>query len=77
MQSFHEWLANRAQEPPQADRLATIITSAGAAGVSLACLRKLCGLSPKVLQDVLRGLVATGQVEMLRVGGQIVHRAAG
>jgi hypothetical protein len=72
--SFHEWLGNRAQEAPQADNLATLIASAGAAGVSLDRLRTLCGLLPETLQDILRSLVATGQVVVLKVNGQMVYR---
>lgn len=74
MHSFHDWLATRSQEPPQADRLATVITSAGAAGASLADLRRLLNLSSETLQDVLRGLVASGQVEVVKVNGQMVCR---
>lgn len=51
--SFREWLRS-AQEAPQADRLATVIAQAGAAGVSLDRLRRVVGLSPKVLHDRLR-----------------------
>ena len=72
--AFHDWLANRAQEPPQADRLATVIASAGA-GISHDRLRRLCGLSPETLADVLKGLMATGQVVVLKVNGQMVYRA--
>jgi predicted transcriptional regulator len=76
MQSFHEWLGNRAQEAPAADNLATVIASAGAAGVSVDRLRRLVGLSPEALQDVLRGLVATGQVQVVNVGGELRYRTA-
>jgi len=76
MQSFHEWLGNRAQEAPAADNLATVIASAGAAGVSVDRLRRLVGLSPEALQDVLRGLVATGQVQVVNVGGALRYRTA-
>ena len=77
MLSFHEWLQTRCQEPCQADRLATLIAPAGAAGVSLDGLRRLLGISPEVLEDLLRAMVAAGQVVMVRVGGRIVYRAAG
>jgi len=33
--------------------------------------------APETLQDILRSLVATGQVEVLKVGGEMVYRAAG
>ena len=77
MQSFYEWLRNRAQEAPAADKLATLIAQAGATGISLDRLRGLCGLPPETLADVLKGLTATGQVLMLRINGQMVYRAAG
>ena len=75
--SFHEWLHDRSQEPSQADRLATVIAQAGAAGISLDCLRRLCGLQPQTLQDILRSLTATGQVVVVKIGGQMVYRATG
>jgi hypothetical protein len=75
--SFHDWLGNRAQEAPAADNLATLIASAGAAGVSVDRLRRVVGLPPEVLADVLKSLVATGQVEMLRVTGELRYRAVG
>jgi lambda repressor-like predicted transcriptional regulator len=76
MVSFREWLATRSQEPSQADRLATLIAQAGAAGVSLADLRRLCGLPPETLQDILRALTATGQVVILKVNGELRYRVA-
>ncbi len=74
--SFHDWLGNRAQEAPAAENLATLIASAGAAGVSLDRLRTLVPLSPEILQDILKALGATGQVVVLKVNGQMVYRAA-
>ena len=74
--SFLDWLGNRAQEAPAADRLATLIGSAPG-GISLDRLRRLCGLPPETLQDILRALVATGQAEMVSVNGQFVYRAVG
>jgi Tfp pilus assembly protein FimT len=38
--SFHEWLRS-AQEAPEADRLATVIAQAGAAGISRGRLEKV------------------------------------
>jgi predicted Rossmann fold nucleotide-binding protein DprA/Smf involved in DNA uptake len=75
--TFHEWLQNRSDQAPNADRLATVIAQAGAAGVSLDRLRRVVGFTPETLQDILRSLVATGQVVMLRVNGEMVYRAAG
>jgi lambda repressor-like predicted transcriptional regulator len=74
MQSFHDWLGNRSDEAPAADRLATIIASAPG-GISLDRLRRVVGLSPETLQDVLKALVATGQVTVLKVNGQMTYRA--
>jgi predicted transcriptional regulator len=74
--SFREWLATRSDEAPAAENLATIIAIAGAAGISLDRLNRLCGLSAETLADVLKALVASGQVTVLKVGGQIVYRAA-
>ena len=74
--SFHEWLRS-ADEAPAAENLATLIASAGAAGVSINRLRGLCGLSPETLADVLRGLVMAGQVTVLKVNEEMVNRATG
>jgi lambda repressor-like predicted transcriptional regulator len=57
--------------------VATLIASAGSAGVSLDRLRRVVGLQPETLADVLKVLVATGQVVVLKVNGQLVYRAAG
>ena len=75
--SFHEWLGNRAQELPAAENLATLIASAGAAGISIDRLRSLVPLSPETLQDITRSLTATGQVTVLKVNGQMVYRMSG
>jgi predicted transcriptional regulator len=76
MQSFHHWLGNCPDEAPAAENLATIIASAPG-GISLDRLRRLCGLSPETLADVLRGLVMMGQVVVLKVGGQLTYWATG
>jgi 2',3'-cyclic-nucleotide 2'-phosphodiesterase (5'-nucleotidase family) len=75
MQSFHDWLANCAQEAAQADRLATLIASAGAAGISLDHLRTVVRLSPNTLADLLRALTATWQVVVVKISGKTVYRA--
>jgi predicted transcriptional regulator len=74
--SFHEWLTS-AHEAPEADRLATVIAQAGAAGISRGRIEKVVGLPAETLNDLLKALVATGQVVMLRVNGELVYRAAG
>ena len=73
--SFDSWLQTKSQEAPAADRLATIIAGAGTAGVSLDRLRRVVGLPPETMQDILKSLVATGQVRVLKVNGQMVYRA--
>jgi hypothetical protein len=76
---FHEWLGTRAQEAPDeapaTENLATLIAQSGAAGISIDHLRTLVPLSPETLQDLLKALVATGQVVVLKVNGQMVYRA--
>jgi hypothetical protein len=74
--SFHEWLKNRPDEAPDAGRLALLIAQSGAAGISPDGLRKFVRLRPETLDDLLKALVATGQVVVLKVDGQFVYRAA-
>ena len=57
-------------------RLALVIARPGAAGVSRDALRKVVGLSPETSEDLLRALVAAGQVVMVQAGGQRMYRAA-
>lgn len=40
-------------------------------------LRRLVQLSPETLNDLLKALVAAGQVAMLKVNGESVYRMAG
>jgi hypothetical protein len=75
MLSFHEWL--NADEAPAADRLATLIAQSGAVGISVDHLRKTVRISPESLDDLLRALVSSGQVTILKVNGQRVYRATG
>jgi hypothetical protein len=76
IQSFREWLTNRAREAPAAEKLAMLIVQSGA-GISRDDLARALQLSPEILDDLLRALTATGQVVMLKVGGRTVYRAAG
>ena len=71
--AFHEWLRSF-QDAPEADRLAMLIAQSGAAGVSLDRLRRVVGLPSEVLSDLLKSLVATGQVRMLRVNGELTYQ---
>ncbi len=73
--SFHEWLGNRAEEIPDIGNLTLLITQSGAAGISQDDLRRLTRFSPSTLGEVLKALVATGQVVVLKVDGQFVYRA--
>ena len=75
MQPFRDWLDRRSHEAPAAADLALTIAQAGAAGVSLDRLRRLVPLAPETLQDILKALVATGQVEVVSVNGEMVYRA--
>jgi Tfp pilus assembly protein FimT len=59
MLSFHDWL-RRAQEAPEADRLAMLIAQAGAAGISRGRIERALGLPSETLDDLLKALVATG-----------------
>jgi hypothetical protein len=71
--SFREWLP----EIPDATTLALVIARSGATGLSLDDIRRLLPIPTETLEDLLRGLTASGQVVMARAGGRIVYRAAG
>jgi hypothetical protein len=75
VQSFHEWLGNRDRDAVAAERLATLVAQSGA-GVSRDDLARTLRLPPRILDDLLRALVTTGQVTMLKVGGELRYRAA-
>jgi hypothetical protein len=75
VQSFHEWLENRDQDAVAAERLATLVARSGA-GVSRDDLARALRLPPRVLDDLLRALVTTGQAVMLKVDGRTVYRVA-
>jgi hypothetical protein len=73
--SFHDRLQNRPDEASAVDRLATLIAQSGAEGISVDCLKRLCGLPPESLAEVLNGLISTRQVVMVKVGGELRYRA--
>jgi hypothetical protein len=76
--SFRLWLEeHHLQQVPDAGMLALLIARSGAAGVSRDDLRRLAGIPPDTLDDLLRAMVASGQVAMVKVGGKIGYRAAG
>jgi hypothetical protein len=76
MQSFRAWLETRLQEVPDAMSVALAIVQAGAAGASLEELCRVGGCSRKTLQELLAGMLAGGQVEVAKVGGELRWRAA-
>jgi hypothetical protein len=63
-------------DPSAAADVASLIAQAGAVGISLSCLRKVVRLSPGSLDEVLKGLLASKQVVLLKVDGARVYRAA-
>ena len=73
--SFPEWLEHRADEVPDAARIALVIARCGAAGVSRDNRLRVVRLSPDTLEDLLRALVAAGQVTVVQVNGRRVYRA--
>ena len=76
MQTFLKWLEHVADEFSAAADVATLIAQAGAVGVSIHCLRKVVRLSPETLDEVLKGLLASRQVVLLKVNGARVYRTA-
>jgi hypothetical protein len=78
MPAFRSWLEDhRLQQVPDAASLALAIVRSGAAGMSRHDLRRLAGIPSDTLDDLLRAMMASGQVVMVKVGGQLVYRAAG
>jgi hypothetical protein len=71
---FHEWLEHRVQEVPETTTLALLIARSGAAGVSRQGLEEVLRISSDTLEDLLRALVAAGQVVVVKVNGQLVYR---
>ena len=76
MQPFRELLGNRDRDAVAAEKLATLVARCGA-GISRDDLARTLRLPPRILDELLRALTATGQVVMLKVGGRTVYRAAG
>jgi hypothetical protein len=63
------------EEAPGAAQLALVIARSGGAGISLDGLRRVCGLSPETLDNLLRALITAGQVTVVKVSGERVYRA--
>ena len=72
--SFREW-PERLEEVPGTMELALAIARSGAAGVSRDGRRKVVGLSWETLEDLLRTLVAAGQVMLVQATEQRAVRA--
>jgi hypothetical protein len=77
MQPFRTWLEDRLQEIPDAAAVALAVTRAGPAGASAEELRRAAGCSAEALRELLAGMMASGQVEVVRVGGELRWRARG
>jgi CRP-like cAMP-binding protein len=75
--TFRLWLDRRLQQVPDAGALALLIARSGAAGVSRKGLSGALGVPEETVENLLRGLVASGQVTVLQRNGQLVYRAAG
>ena len=76
MQSFHEWLDRRPQEVPDLGRLALLIARSGAGGMSGNDIEKALGVPFEMVDDVLRALVSSGQVVVVKANGEMRYRAA-
>ena len=68
---------HRLEEVPDATTLSLVIARSGAAGASREEIARAVGAPEETVEVLLRGLVMSGQVVMLRVDGQMVYRAAG
>ena len=68
---------NRPQEVPDVASLALAIARSGAVGASREGLSAALGVPGETVESLLRAMVVAGQVEMVRVDGQIVYRTAG
>jgi hypothetical protein len=77
MFSFRAWLEDRLQEIPDAGAVALAIFQAGPAGVSAKDLQRVAQCSSETLRELLAGMTAAGQVEVVEVGGELRWRAAG
>ena len=73
--SFQKWIEHRPPEVPDAGSLALAVARAGQAGVSRDQLRKVIQASPETIQSMLRALITTRQVVVVKVGGEMVYRA--
>jgi hypothetical protein len=74
--SFTEWLEDRPPEVPDIGTLALAIAQAGEAGVSRETLLRVLRISPETLETMLRALVVSRQVVVVKAGGEVRYRAA-
>ena len=77
--SFSTWLESRDQrlQVPKATRLTQIIAAAGSAGVAVRTLRKAVKLDGDIVDGLLAGMLATGQVEIVSgQGSETILRTA-
>ena len=72
--SFTQWLEHRLEEVPDAGTLALLIARSGTAGVSRDRLCKVVGGSPETIEAMLRATVASRQVTMVKVNGELKYR---
>ena len=76
MRTFLQWLEHVADYPSAAGNVATLIAQARAVGISVRCLRKIVRLTSESLDEVLKGLLASRHVLLLKVNGARVYRVA-
>jgi hypothetical protein len=77
MLPFRLWLECRPHQVPDATTLALLIARSGAAGVSREEMAKAMGVPGEMLESLLRAMMSSGQVVVLKRDGQLVYRAAG
>ena len=72
--SFHAWLEHRPPEVPDAAQIALLIAQSGTAGVSRDALLRVIQTLPETLENLLRALMASGQVVVVQVVRELVYR---
>jgi predicted transcriptional regulator len=77
MHSFRAWLEHRPQQVPDAATLALVIARSGAAGVSREEMARALGVPGETVESLLRAMLVSGQVVVLKRDDQLVYRAMG